>query len=100
VFIHLKIIHPHSNFVFLQEKSICDEGSKISDDLSRLKIPGHDSWQNEELSMMDSHPGDDQNMTANQLDAYRELEKCRELLRVQYDLNNMYKKEVKLLVCY
>jgi hypothetical protein len=93
-------ILPYSNFVFFQEKSIFEEGSKISDDSSRLKIPGHDSWQNDELNTMDSHPGNDENMTANQLEAYCELEKCRELLRVQYDLNSMYKKEVNLLVFY
>ncbi|PNF37290.1 hypothetical protein B7P43_G00421 [Cryptotermes secundus] len=77
-----------------QEKSVCEEGSKINDDLSRLKILEHDSWQNDELDTMDSHPGDDQPMTANQLDEHCELEKCRELLRVQYNLNSMYKKEV------
>ncbi|PNF37287.1 hypothetical protein B7P43_G00421 [Cryptotermes secundus] len=77
-----------------EEKSVCEEGSKINDDLSRLKILEHDSWQNDELDTMDSHPGDDQPMTANQLDEHCELEKCRELLRVQYNLNSMYKKEV------
>jgi hypothetical protein len=81
-----------------QEKLICEEGSKISDDLSRLKITEYDSWQNDELNIIDSHPHDDQTMTANQLDIYCELEKCRELLRVQYNLNSMYKKEVKLLI--
>lgn len=90
-------IHPNNNFVLFQEKSVCEEGSKINDDLSRLKILEHDSWQNDELDIMDSHPGDDQPMTANQLDEYCELEKCRELLRVQYNLNSMYKKEVKVI---
>jgi hypothetical protein len=89
-------IHPYCNFVLFQEKLMCEEGSQISEDSSRLKIPEHDSWQNDELNMMDSHPGDDRTMTANQLDIYCELEKCRELLRVQYNLNSMYKKEVKV----
>lgn len=43
------------------------------------------------------HPGEDRTTTANQLDICRELEKCRELLRVQYNLNSMYKKEVKVI---
>lgn len=90
-------IHPYNNFVLFQEKSVCEEGSKISDDLSRLKIPEHDSWQNDELNIMDSHHGDDQTVTANQLDIYCELQKCHELLRVQYNLNSMYKKEVKVI---
>jgi hypothetical protein len=89
-------IHPYCNFVLFQEKSICEEGSQISDDSLRLKIPEHDSWQNDELNVMDSHPGDDQTVAANHLDIYCELEKCRELLRVQYNLNSMYKKEVKV----
>jgi hypothetical protein len=69
-----------------------------------LKIPDHDSWQNNEVYLLDTHPGEDWIATANQLDINRELEKCRELLRVQYNLNSMYKKEVNItgfpLNCY
>lgn len=91
-------IHPYSNFGLFQEKSICEEVSKISCDSSRLHIVGHNSWQNDELNLVDSHPGDDQSlMTANQLDIYCELEKCHELLLVQFNLNSVYKKEVKIV---
>jgi hypothetical protein len=62
-----------------------------------LKIPDHDSWQNNEENLLDAHPGEDRIATANQLDINRELGKCHELLRVQYDLNSMYKKEVNIM---
>jgi hypothetical protein len=58
-------IHPYSDFASFQEKSVFEGGSKISDDSSRLKIPEHDSWQNDELNTMDSHPGDDEKLPIN-----------------------------------
>jgi len=94
------------NFVFCQEKSksIPEEGSQASDDSVMLKIADHDSWQNNEVNLLDAHLGEDWVTAANQLDINRELEKCRELLRVQYNLNSVYKKEVNLtcfpLNCY
>jgi hypothetical protein len=45
---------------------------------------------------LDAHLGEDWVTAANQLDINRELEKCRELLRVQYNLNSVYKKEVNM----
>ncbi|XP_067004165.2 X-linked retinitis pigmentosa GTPase regulator-interacting protein 1 [Anabrus simplex] len=40
---------------------------------------------------------DDKTQEALHLETARELEKCRELLRVQYNLNSLYKKEVENL---
>jgi hypothetical protein len=69
-----------------------------------LKTADHDSWQNNEVNLLDAHLGEDWVTAANQLDINREMEKCRELLRVQYNLNSLYKKEVNLtcfpLNCY
>jgi hypothetical protein len=78
-----------------QEKSnsIPEEGSQTSDVSARLKIPDHSSWQNDEVNVMAALP-ENRTAAADQLDICRELEKCRELLRVQYNLNSVYKKEV------
>jgi hypothetical protein len=83
-----------------KSKSIPEEGSQTSDDSVMLKIPDHDPWQNSEVDLLDAHPGEDWITTANKLDINRELEKCHELLRVQYNLNSIYKKEVKITQWY
>lgn len=79
-----------------KSKSIPEEGSQASDDSVMLKIADHDSWQNNEVNLLVTHLGEDWVTAANQLDIHRELEKCRELLRVQYNLNSVYKKEVNI----
>jgi hypothetical protein len=79
-----------------QEKSnsIPEEGYQTTDVSARLKILDHNSWQNDKVNVMASLPGENRTAAADRLDIRRELEKCRELLRVQYNLNSMYKKEV------
>jgi hypothetical protein len=84
-----------SNFVLFQEKSNSDsEGSHTNDGPVRSEIPDYNSGQHDEMNMMPALHIKDRTAAADKLDICRELEKCHELLRVQYDLNSAYKKEV------
>ncbi|PSN43477.1 hypothetical protein C0J52_03221 [Blattella germanica] len=88
-----------SNISERTDESISEESEKSSIKKSIYEADESLRIDSEEISSMAAVPGDSRNKdcmseTADKIDICRELEKCRELLRVQYNLNSLYKKEV------
>ncbi|KAJ9601680.1 hypothetical protein L9F63_000151, partial [Diploptera punctata] len=74
-------------------EKLTSEHEDTVDESLRMDLPELETVSGEEGISSAADLEESRTDTANKIDVYRELEKCRELLKVQYNLTSLYKKE-------